>query len=314
MNETALTAKGNKAISQVSFDDVVITREDVKAYLCPEATDKEIFMAMGIMASYKLNPFKREVHLIKYKGSPAEVIVGYETYLKRAERTGKLNGWKAWIDKKEGRAYVEINRKDWEKPFQWYIELGEFDKKRATWTQIPDFMGKKVVIAQGFRLAFPDEIGGMPYTAEERQVYDIVDAPAEEKPMPKAKSETAKPPEPAKPPETKPAETKPATEEEIPFAPETPERTELTVTEALQKESGSVFEVVGVFKGRTERKPKNKTVYDYTIADDQNEMIISCWDKLNFEAVDILKAEAVGIFVGNNGVKHYSSRKLSKYE
>ena len=43
-------------------------------------------------------------------------------------------------------------------------------------------------------------------------------------------------------------------------------------------------------------------------------MIISCWDKLNFEAVDILKAEAVGIFVGNNGVKHYSSRKLSKYE
>jgi hypothetical protein len=34
-------------------------------------------------------------------------------------------------------------------------------------------MGKKVVIAQGFRLAFPDELGGLPYSKEEYEVYDI---------------------------------------------------------------------------------------------------------------------------------------------
>jgi hypothetical protein len=29
------------------------------------------------------------------------------------------------------------------------------------------------LIAQGFRLAFPDELGGMPYTKEEAEVYDV---------------------------------------------------------------------------------------------------------------------------------------------
>jgi len=38
-------------------------------------------------------------------------------------------------------------------------------------------MGKKVAIAQGFRLAFPDELGGMPYTKEEFEVYDIESTP-----------------------------------------------------------------------------------------------------------------------------------------
>ena len=32
---------------------------------------------------------------------------------------------------------------------------------------MPNFMLKKVAIAQGFRLAFPDELGGLPYLAEE---------------------------------------------------------------------------------------------------------------------------------------------------
>lgn len=184
-----LAVKGTAALSQVSFDDVVITKEDVRNYLCPEATDKEVFMAMGIMASYKLNPFKREVHLIKYKGSPAEVVVGYETYLKRADRTGKLKGWKAGISQDGKQAWVKIWRTDWTEPFEWEVELKEFDKKRATWTQIPTFMAKKVAIAQGFRLAFPDDIGGLPYTKEEHEAYEVTATmEAEKKPdlMPKA--------------------------------------------------------------------------------------------------------------------------------
>jgi len=178
--ELVPAAEAGKALQRVKFDDVVITVNDVRDYLCPKATPKEIFMAMGIMASYKLNPFKREVHLIKYGETPAQVVVGYETYLKRAERTGKLNGWKAWIDKEKKQACVVIHRKDWNQPFEWYVELAEFDKKQSTWKQIPDFMGKKVAIAQAFRIAFPDELGGLPYTAEEHEVYDTTgtDEPA----------------------------------------------------------------------------------------------------------------------------------------
>ena len=47
------------------------------------------------------------------------VIVGYEVYLKRAERTGNLDGWRAYIDGtgEDARAVVEIYRKDWNHPF-----------------------------------------------------------------------------------------------------------------------------------------------------------------------------------------------------
>ena len=92
------------------------------------------------------------------------IVVGYEVYLKRAERTGKLNGWTAGINTAENFAWVKIYRKDWKEPFEWTVNLNEFNKKQSTWNQIPSFMGRKVAIAQGFRLCFPDELGGLPYT------------------------------------------------------------------------------------------------------------------------------------------------------
>jgi len=167
---------------------VKITKEDIIKYFCPLATEKELFMALGIINSLKLNPFTREVHLIKYDiKSPISIVVGYEVYLKRAERTGQLAGWTAGINKEKNVAWVTIHRKDWKTPFEWEVDLSEFSKKQATWLQIPSFMGKKVAIAQGFRLAFPDELGGMPYTQEEQEIYDI------EQTTPTTKSATEKP-------------------------------------------------------------------------------------------------------------------------
>ena len=77
-------------------DDVKLTVADIKKYIAPNATDKELFMFMGVSKSFGLNPFKREVHFIKYGNAAASIVVGYEQYLKRAERTGKLDGWKCW--------------------------------------------------------------------------------------------------------------------------------------------------------------------------------------------------------------------------
>ena len=142
---------------------------DIKKYIAPNATDKELFLFMGISNSYSLNPFKREIHFIKYGNNPASIIVGYETYLKRAERTGKLDGWKCWIEKDDigEKAVIEIKRKDQSSPIRWEVYRKEFDKQQSTWKAMPTFMLKKVAIAQGFRLAFPDDLGGMPYIPEE---------------------------------------------------------------------------------------------------------------------------------------------------
>lgn len=144
--------------------------ETVKKYIAKGATDEELFMFLGICKSYGLNPFKREIHFIKYdQKNPASIVVGYETYLKRAVATGKLDGWRCWIEGKgnDERAVIEIKRKDWSQPFRWEVYRREFDTGKSSWKKMPHFMLKKVAIAQGFRLAFPEDLGGMPYIPEE---------------------------------------------------------------------------------------------------------------------------------------------------
>jgi len=144
-----------------------ITLEDIKKYIAPNATDKELFMFQSICNSYGLNPAKREIHFVKYGTSAANIVVGYEVYLKRAERTGMLDGWDVETLDGGGRAKITIYRKDRKYPLVWEVDREEFDKAQSTWKAMPNFMLKKVAIAQGMRLAFPEELGGMPYLPEE---------------------------------------------------------------------------------------------------------------------------------------------------
>ena len=163
--------------SKVSLElaPIKITGEDIKNLFCPNANEKEVRIALGIVQSLKLNPFTREVHFIKYDANAKmAIVVGYEVYLKRAERTGKLDGWRAGISEDGLKSFVEIHRKDWKTPFYWEVMLSEFTKNQATWKSMPTFMGIKVAIAQGFRLCFADELGGMPYTKDEHDVFDVV--------------------------------------------------------------------------------------------------------------------------------------------
>jgi phage recombination protein Bet len=156
----------------------ILTPEVIKKYICPNATQQEIFMFLQIAKMYQLNPFKREIYLVKYEGYPAQNVVGYETYLKRAARTGEWTGMRVWTDGKipELIAKIEINKKGWDKPFYHEVDYTEYvqHKKDGTitkfWKEKPKTMLKKVVVSQAFRMAFPDEFGGMPYTVEEMPI------------------------------------------------------------------------------------------------------------------------------------------------
>lgn len=137
-------------------------------------TPQEKTQFVNVAVAYKLNPFKREIYCNPYEtkhGRKLSIITGYEVYLKRAERIGDLDGWKVTTsgNVKDGslKAQIVIHRKSWKQPFEHEVELAEYDQKRSVWLDKPVTMLKKVVTAQGFRLAFPDELGGMPYTADE---------------------------------------------------------------------------------------------------------------------------------------------------
>lgn len=143
--------------------------------LTSKLTDGEKNTFLQIAKAFNLNPFKREVHVSKY-GDQMAIITGYEVYIKRAERSGLLDGWHVEttgsVATNDLTAVVTINRKDQSHPFKWEVYYDECvqrtrEGKPTKFWEKARFMLKKVAISQGFRLCFSDELGGMPYTADE---------------------------------------------------------------------------------------------------------------------------------------------------
>ena len=162
---------------------VALTQEKLNDYLniagvATKLSEKERKNFIEIAQAYCLNPFKREIYCVSYgygDNKTTSIITGYEVYTKRAERTGKLDGWEVTIEGKmpDLKAIVTIYRNDWSRPFKHEVYFEEVVQRKkdgsinAMWAKMPKFMLRKVAIAQGFRLCFPDELGGMPYTADE---------------------------------------------------------------------------------------------------------------------------------------------------
>jgi len=169
-----------KSIVKVTESAAIeLTPKTIKAYINQYATDQEIALFLNQCAMFQLNPFKREIYLIKYSSSqPATFVVGYEVYLKRAERSEKWAGLKSGTDGDgpKMRAWAKVYRKDWIEPLEHEVYLEEYIQKTKEgeptrfWKDKPRTMLKKVALSQAFRMAFPDEFSGMPYTAEEMPV------------------------------------------------------------------------------------------------------------------------------------------------
>lgn len=183
------------------FDPKHLTKETIKKYLCPLASDQELTYGLQVAKTFNLNPIKREIYFVKYGVEPMAILTGYEVYLKRAERSGQWAGMKDWTEgslKDDNlKACIEVYRKDWVKPLCHEVDYSEYvqRKKDGTinrfWSTKPKTMIKKVAIAQAFRLAFPCEFDGMPYTSDEvidqERVIDVTESKLKpEVAMPKA--------------------------------------------------------------------------------------------------------------------------------
>ncbi|MDA3949933.1 MAG: response regulator [Spirochaeta sp.] len=121
---------------------------------------------------------KGEVHCSVYGQGEyrnMSLIVGFLTYVKRAELSGRLDGWSADIEGsgEDTEAVVTIWRKDWSHEFRHRVHWKEaVQRKRdgsltAFWKKMPRYLLKKTAIAQAFRLAFPAELAGMGYDEAE---------------------------------------------------------------------------------------------------------------------------------------------------
>lgn len=144
----------------------------------PNLLKTEYELGMKVANEFGLNPLKREIYLVGYgegQYRKLSIIIGYEVFLKRAERIGTLDGWKCEtvVEDEDLVARVTIHRKDRSMPFVWDVCLREYEQKdkngnpNKMWAEKPRTMLKKVCIAQAFRICFPEELGGLPYIADE---------------------------------------------------------------------------------------------------------------------------------------------------
>ena len=165
----------NEIVKQDKVTDAELTMHLENLGMLKDLTARERNSYLQIAKAFNLNPFKREIHVSKYNGQMS-IITGYEVYIKRAERTGQLDGWSVAITgsvaTNDLKAVITIHRKDRSHPFIWEAEYNEFVQKTregvvTKFWQKATMMIKKVAISQGFRLCFSDELGGMPYTADE---------------------------------------------------------------------------------------------------------------------------------------------------
>lgn len=186
-NELAVTINNNDKVLE-------LTESMVKNYICPQATRGEVFMFLQLCQAQNLNPFIGEAYLIKY-GSDVQMVVGKETFMKRAESNPEFQGLEAGIivgkgsdkdfsfEMRNGAFYfpshekllggwAEVRRKDREKPIRIEIALQEYLKKNKDgrtikqWSNMPATMIRKVALVQALREAFPNALGGC-YIAEE---------------------------------------------------------------------------------------------------------------------------------------------------
>ncbi|MBQ3922182.1 MAG: phage recombination protein Bet [Spirochaetales bacterium] len=171
MSDNAVTIKNDNAVVTADF----VAKANKYLQLCgQQVSPAETQQFIEICSELQLNPFKREIYGIPFKGK-LQIVTGYETYLKRAERTGKLNGVKMRYEPEGNdlKCIVEIYRKDWTMPFVHEVYMSEYNTRNNLWASKPKTMLRKVAMSQAYRMAFPDEFAGMPYTQEETPVNDI---------------------------------------------------------------------------------------------------------------------------------------------
>ena len=159
---------GEKTLATMENTQAVLEKVRLLFPHLSKVKDEEIAKPISVARHLGLDPVKKEVHFIPYSGT-VQLIVGYTEYIKRAERSGNLNGWQVDFGKDDFGEYAEITiyRKDWQHPFKWKVYMEEARQKSPTWDKMPAFMLRKVAIAQGFRLAFPEETAELPYEEAE---------------------------------------------------------------------------------------------------------------------------------------------------
>jgi phage recombination protein Bet len=159
---------------------LALTNENIRQYICQNATDQEIGMFLELCKKRDLNPFLKEAYLIKYdKDRPAQMVVSKDVILKKACMIPAYKGFEAGVVLlNELGVIVETSGivlpkhtliggwctvfRDGKEPLKVSVNISEYPQKIGK----PATMIRKVAVAQAHRESFPDQLAQMYDEAE----------------------------------------------------------------------------------------------------------------------------------------------------
>jgi len=149
--------------------NVELSPEIIKSYLVPEdskITDQEIGFFLQMCKFQKLNPFMKEIYIVKYGNYPAAFIVAKDTFLRRAKKNDTYKGHSVGISDDGKTAFAQVYIDGFELPIKCEVEYDEYvvlkdGQPNKMWSAKPRTMLKKVALVQALREAFPQDLGGL---------------------------------------------------------------------------------------------------------------------------------------------------------
>jgi phage recombination protein Bet len=161
---------------------------DIRKAYAKNATDTEFNMLIEMGRATALNPFLREIWLVKYGNGAAQIFIGRDGYRIAAQRqpdydyhlvdavysNDKFQMWNGEVQHQyeianRGSligAYCVVKRKSATRTMYVFVEFPEYDLKQGLWKTKPATMIKKVAEAQAIRMAFQSTFAGT-YAEEE---------------------------------------------------------------------------------------------------------------------------------------------------
>lgn len=196
--QNSLARKSNESVTTftVGNDTVTLSPSIVRNYLTNgngAVTDQEVNYFVHLCRGQRLNPFLKEIYLIKFGTQPATFVVSKEAFLKRAEANPQydgsesgiivMNGNGEIIERKGGfflkgseqvvGGWAKVYRKDRKYPSDVQVTFEEYAGRtkdgnlNSNWANRPATMIKKVALVQALREAFPNDLNNL-YTEEEQ--------------------------------------------------------------------------------------------------------------------------------------------------
>lgn len=196
--KNSLAKKSNESVTTftVGNDTVTLSPSIVRNYLTNgngAVTDQEVNYFVHLCRGQGLNPFLKEIYLIKFGTQPATFVVSKEAFLKRAETNPQYDGSESGIivlnkdgeliERKGGfflkdseqvvGGWAKVYRKDRKYPSDVQVTFEEYAGRtkdgnlNSNWANRPATMIKKVALVQALREAFPNDLNNL-YTEEEQ--------------------------------------------------------------------------------------------------------------------------------------------------